>query len=185
MHLIDIVNRCAYISVQELNRTGTEDMTQEPRPKRRRGGQPKPAAERKRNNLTFRARDQLKADLEKAAAASNRSVSEEIEFRLGQAFQWEKVLGDVESFKSRMAERQTEAAECYRAGWGKLHWFPPGTHDLPQRDFEDPNAPPPSATLPPVVREAVRVEVQTAVREILEEAGLLRKKSPAARRHDQ
>ena len=169
-----------------LNRTGTEDMTQEPRPKRRRGGQPKPAAERKRNNLTFRARDQLKADLEKAAAASNRSVSEEIEFRLSQAFQWEKVLGDLESFKARMGEmqRQTEAAERYRAGWGKMYdltvpggvrWFEPGTHNIPQSGFEDPNAPPP-VTLPPVMREAVRVEVQTAVREILEEAGLLRKK---------
>src|SRR5215469_2009692 len=138
-----------------LNRTGTEDMTQEPRPKRRRGGQPKPAAERKRNNLTFRARDQLKADLEKAAAASNRSVSEEIEFRVAQAFQWEKVLGDLESFKARIAEmqRQTEAAERHRAGWGKLydpsvsggvHWFPPGTHNIPQSGFEDPNEPPPS-----------------------------------------
>jgi len=156
-------------------------MTLEPRQKRRRGGQPKPAAERKRNNLTFRARDQLKADLEKAAAASNRSVSEEIEFRLGQSFQWEKVLGDLESFKAWRGEmqRQTEAAERYRAGWGKLHWFPPP----PQ--FEDPTAPPPLATLPPVVREAVRVEVQSSVREILEEAGLLQKKSPAARRHDQ
>jgi hypothetical protein len=160
-------------------------MTQGPR-KPRRGGQPKPAAERKRNNLTFRARDQLKADLEKAAAAANRSVSEEIEFRLGQAFQWERVLGELESFKARMAEmqRQTEAAERYRAGWGKIydpsvpsgvHWFPPGTHNIPQSGFEDPNAPPPSVTLPPVVREAVRSEVQSAVREILEEAGLLRK----------
>jgi hypothetical protein len=162
-------------------------MTQEPRPKHRRGGQPKPAAERKRNNLTFRARDQLKADLEKAAAASNRSVSEEIEFRVGQAFQWEKVLGDLEAFKLRMAEmqRQTEAAERYRAGWGKIYdpsvpggvrWFAPGTHNIPQSGFEDPNAPPSSPTLPPVLREAVRSEVQSAVREILEEAGLLRKK---------
>src|SRR5215831_14817133 len=136
-----------------LNRTGTEDMTQEPRPKRRRGGQTKPAAERKRNNLTFRARDQLKADLEKAATATNRSVSEEIEFRLGQSFQWEKVLGDLESFKARIAEmqRQTEAAERYRAGWGKMYdpsvpggavWFPPGTHNIPQGSFEDQNAPP-------------------------------------------
>jgi hypothetical protein len=161
-------------------------MTQE-RPKRRRGGQPKPAAERKRNNLTFRARDQLKADLEKAAAAANRSVSEEIEFRLGQSFQWEKVLGDLESFKARIAEmqRRTEAAERHRAGWGKIYdptvpggvrLFEPGTHNIPQSGFEDPNAPSPSVTLPPVMREAVRSEVQSAVREILEEAGLLRKK---------
>src|SRR5262245_51791112 len=174
-----------------LNRTGTEDMTQEPRPKRRRGGQPKPAAERKRNNLTFRARDQLKADLEKAADANNRSVSEEIEYRLGQAFQWEKVLGDLEAFKTRMAEmqRQTEATERYRAGWGKkydpkvpggLVWFPPGTHNIPRSEFiseEEAAAPFQSQpTLPPVLRDTVRAEVQTAVREILQEAGLLRKK---------
>jgi hypothetical protein len=57
--------------------------------KRKRGGQPKPPAERKRNNLTFRARDQLKAALESAAAASERSVSEEIEFRLNRDFSWE------------------------------------------------------------------------------------------------
>jgi len=158
------------------------------KPKRRRGGQPKPASERKRNNLTFRARDQLKADLEKAAAASNRSVSEEIEWRLGQAFQWEKVLGDIEAFKARIAEvqRQTEAAERYRAGWGKIidpvtgvHWFEPGTHNIPQSGFFDTNAPPPAPTLPPILAEAVRVEVQSAVKDLLEEAGLLRKKKPA------
>jgi hypothetical protein len=166
-------------------------MTQEPRPKSRRGGQAKPASERKRNNLTFRARDQLKADLEKAAAANNRSVSEEIEYRLGQSFQWEKVLGDLESFKARMVEmqRQTEAAERYRGGWGKLHnpaapggveWFPPGTHNIPQHRFlsDEEAAAPPQPTLPPIIRDAVRVEVQTAVREILEEAGLLKKGKP-------
>src|SRR5215831_21391222 len=125
MHSIGLSGHCQCMRVDcraGLTRTGTKDMTQEPRPKRRRGGQPKPAAERKRNNLTFRARDQLKADLEKAAAAANRSVSEQIEYLLGQAFQWEKVLGDLEAFKARMAEaqRQTEAAERYRAGWGKM-----------------------------------------------------------------
>jgi hypothetical protein len=168
-------------------------MTQQPRLKRR-GGQPKPAAERKRNNLTFRARDQLKADLEKAADANNRSVSEEIEYRLGQAFQWEKVLGDLEAFKTRMAEiqRQTEAAERYRAGWGKKYdpkvpggvvWFPPGTHNIPQSEFisEEEAAAPfqPQPTLPAVLRDTVRAEVRTAVREILQEAGLLRKKKSA------
>jgi len=58
----------------------------EPAQKRKRGGQPKPAEERKRNNLTFRARDQLKADLEAAAEYSGRSVSEEIEYRLQRSF---------------------------------------------------------------------------------------------------
>jgi len=159
------------------------DMAQQPRPKRRRGGQPKPAAERKRNNLTFRARDRLRADLEKAASEANRSMSEEIEYRLGRALQWEKVLGDLETFRAQLAEYKIRLAEAERQR--KLYdpspplgrgLFFPGMHNIPESGFEDPNAPPPSATLPPVVREAVRVEVQTAVREILEEAGLLRKK---------
>jgi hypothetical protein len=159
-------------------------------PRRRRGGQPKPATERKRNNMTFRVRDQLRADLEQAAAAANRSVSEQIVFLLGQAFQWQKVLGDLEAFKVRMAEmqRQTEAAERQRAGWGKMYdptvpggfrWLEPGTHNIPQSGFFDPNAPPPAPTLPPVLAGAVRAEVQAAVKELLEEAGLLRKKKSA------
>ncbi|WP_165937859.1 Arc family DNA-binding protein [Methylobacterium segetis] len=49
---------------------------------RKRGGQPKPAEERKRNNLTFRARDELRDRIRKCAEASGRSVSEEIEHRL-------------------------------------------------------------------------------------------------------
>jgi uncharacterized protein (DUF1778 family) len=157
-------------------------------PRRRRGGQPKPATERKRNNMTFRVRDQLRADLEQAAAAANRSVSEQIVFLLGQAFQWQKVLGDLEAFKVRMAEmqRQTEAAERYRAGWGKRYdpnvpggfeWLAPGTHNLPQGGFQ--TAPPPP-TLPPILAEAVRSEVQSAVKALLEEAGLLGRKKKSA-----
>jgi len=162
----------------------TQPQRQQPR---RRGGQPKPATERKRNNLTFRVRDQLKAELEKSAAEANRSLSEEIQYQLGQAYQWKKVLGDLEAFKVRMTEmqRQTEAAERHRAGWGKrynpnvpggIEWFPPGTHNFPQSGFIDENAPPPPPALPPLVREAVRVEVQTAVKDLLAEAGLLQKK---------
>lgn len=82
-------------------------------PKHRRGGQPKPAAERKRNNLTFRVRDQLRADLEKAAAAASRSVSEQIEYLIGRAFEWERVLGELEAFKQqRLADSRTRLAEA-------------------------------------------------------------------------
>jgi hypothetical protein len=180
-------------------------MTQEPAPKRSRGGQPKPAIERKRNNVTIRVRDQLKADLQAAAVLAHRSLSEEIEFRLQQWSEYQRILGELETFKARMAEmrhqtearmveaqRQTEVAERYRAGWGKrynpnvpggIEWFAPGMHNIPQSGFisEEEAAAPfqPQSTLPPVVREAVHVEVQTAVREILEEAGLLPKKKTA------
>jgi len=162
------------------------DMAQQLRPKRRRGGQPKPAAERKRNNLTFRARDQLRADLEKAASEANRSMSEEIEYRLGRALQWEKVLGDVEDFRAQLAEYKTRLAAAKLKFYDPspplgVRWALPGFDSIPESGLEDPNAPPPSPTLPPAVRDAVRVEVQAAVREILEEAGLLsRKKSGGA-----
>ena len=164
-------------------------MTKEP--SRRRGGQTKSAGERKRNNLTFRARDALKADLEKTAKAANRSLSEQIEYMLGRAFEWERVLGDLETFKQHLAqskermeqaERETVQASLYRKGWGKLHdpaapggvwWFPPGTHNIPQSGFEPWDAPPPTAApLPPAILDAV----QNAVREILEQAGLAAKK---------
>jgi hypothetical protein len=165
-------------------------MTQDSAPKRHRGGQPKPAVERKRNNVTIRVRDQLKADLQAAAAAAHRSLSEEIEFRLQQWSEYQRILGELETFKARMIEmqRQTETAERYRAGYGKIydpsvpagvHWFAPGMHNIPQSGFEDPNAPPPPLALPPALAEAVRVEVQTAVKDILAEAGLLRKKKTA------
>lgn len=64
--------------------------------KRLRGGQTKPPLERKRNNLTFRARDQLKQDLEAIAAKNGRSLSEEIEFRLELSLDCDKALGGSE-----------------------------------------------------------------------------------------
>jgi hypothetical protein len=152
---------------------------------------------KKTDSLTFRTRPSLKADLEKAAAAGNRSVSEQIEYMLGRAFEWERVLGDLETFEADLenskacwaeAQRQNEFAERYRAGWGKIYdpsvpggvkWFPPRTHNFPQSGFVDPNAPAPGRS-PPPLREAAQAEVRSAVREILEEAGLLKKRSGGA-----
>jgi hypothetical protein len=61
---------------------------------RRRDGRRKPAAVRKRNNLTFRTRDQLRDQLERAAAATGRSISEEIEYRLTSSFSHDVAWGD-------------------------------------------------------------------------------------------
>jgi hypothetical protein len=55
-------------------------------PKRGRGRPLKPAAARKRNNLTIRVRDALKANLESRAQENQRSLSEEAEFRLEGSF---------------------------------------------------------------------------------------------------
>jgi hypothetical protein len=71
--------------------------------RRKRGGQPKAPAARKRNNLTFRTRDDLRERLEKAAARSNRSVSEEIEHRLLRDFGWEAAKGDIDANRAESA----------------------------------------------------------------------------------
>jgi hypothetical protein len=68
---------------------------------RKRGGQPKPAAERKRHNLTFRVRDQLRADLTAAAAANGRSLAQEIEHLLEYALLAQKTLGDLKEYERR------------------------------------------------------------------------------------
>ncbi len=59
---------------------------------RKRGGQPKDPAERKRNNLTFRVRDRIRSILEEAATEAGRSVSEEIEYRVERSFQDDRIL---------------------------------------------------------------------------------------------
>jgi hypothetical protein len=64
--------------------------------KRTRGRPPKPPGERKRNNVTIRMRDELKAALEAAAVQNQRSLSEEIEGRLEQAFAIARVFGGEE-----------------------------------------------------------------------------------------
>lgn len=50
--------------------------------RRPRGRPPLMPSRRRRNNVTIRMRDQLKADMQRAATANGRSLSEEIEFRL-------------------------------------------------------------------------------------------------------
>jgi len=60
--------------------------------KQKRGGQRKPAALRKRKSLTFRVRDQLRRQLEKAAKVNQRSISEEVELRLIMSFHDEDIV---------------------------------------------------------------------------------------------
>lgn len=136
----------------------------------KRGGKLKPPAQRKRNNLTFRARDQLKASLAAAAEINRRSLSEEIEHRLEKSFLYEQALGDVEEFK-----RRAVAAEAAARGYGTLHtptgdrYFAPGTHNMPASGFITPQeaaAPQPAYGLPAGLREAIREEIRAALAEI-------------------
>jgi hypothetical protein len=64
------------------------------KPKRLPGRPPKPPEERKGGNLTIRLRGGARKKLDQAVAASGRSLSEEIEFQVSRAFEWERMLGD-------------------------------------------------------------------------------------------
>jgi hypothetical protein len=59
---------------------------------KRRGRPRMDLAQRKRANLTFRVRDELRARLEAAARVGQRSISEEIEHRLEASFRDEELL---------------------------------------------------------------------------------------------
>lgn len=61
---------------------------------KRRGRPPKPAAQVKRANLTFRTRDELREMLVESAKRSQRSLSEEVEYRLEQSMSGEEALLD-------------------------------------------------------------------------------------------
>src|SRR5580700_9366164 len=67
-------------------------MTTTKKTARPRGRPPIDPAERKRRNFTFRVTDQLHDQLSKAAAASGRSVSEEIEWRVSLSFSEQNIV---------------------------------------------------------------------------------------------
>ena len=63
---------------------------------RPRGRPPVPDQTRKRNNVTIRMRDELKAKVEQSAAGQRRSISEEIAWRLERSFSEQAALGGPE-----------------------------------------------------------------------------------------
>jgi hypothetical protein len=78
-------------------------------PKRRPGGQPKPLAERKAHNFTFRGRPDLRGALAAKAEHNQRSLSEEIEHRLYRDLEREKIDQDIKKMHTAafvMAVRQ-------------------------------------------------------------------------------
>ena len=84
--------------------------------KRKRGGQPKPAAERKRNNVTIRLIDDLRAKLEAASRASGRSLSEEAAWRLTMSFLFNHEIQEVAQIQREFGRRHGGDAD--QAGLG-------------------------------------------------------------------
>ena len=59
------------------------------------GRPPKAPEERKGGNLTIRLRGGAREMVEKAVEATHPSLSEEVEHRVVQSFEWEQAFGDV------------------------------------------------------------------------------------------
>jgi|tagenome__1003787_1003787.scaffolds.fasta_scaffold20380484_1 hypothetical protein len=77
---------------------------------KKRGRPAIPAAEKKARNFTFRSRGDLHERLSGAAAANQRSISEEIEHRIEQSFQIEQRIEEMRSqFNQRIQVVEAEA----------------------------------------------------------------------------
>lgn len=98
--------------------------------KRKRGGQPKPASERKRNNLTIRLIDELRAKLEAASRASGRSMSEEAAWRLTMSFLFNNEIQEVSQVQRSLGDVMVEilTKQGWRVGLDEVrrsisHWW--------------------------------------------------------------
>ena len=145
-------------------------------PPKRRGRPPKYG---QRQNFSFRITDEMRQRLIDTVKRSGRSLSEEIEHRVELSYLCEIILGDLEQFKAR-----TIAVEAHQQGYGKIWgvdgptYLEPGTHNLPKSGefVSAAEAAAPLPALPPAIRE----EIRGLIKDVLEEAGLARKKSDSA-----
>ena len=147
--------------------------------KRKRGGQPKLASERKRNNLTIRVLDELRERLETAAEKSQRSVSEEAAYRMMLSFNLEGELKDYGEI--RKSNDDTIRTIMTRRGWGKVVdpryggavFIPPGQHALQPSGFIDPakaEAPRVAPAIDTALQHAVEKAMAAALPSALEAA---------------
>jgi hypothetical protein len=67
--------------------------------KRSKAGRPTKASQRRSDTITFRVRAALGDQLRKTSAESNRSLSDEIEFRLERSFAWDAAEGDINKMR--------------------------------------------------------------------------------------
>jgi Arc-like DNA binding domain len=83
--------------------------------KKRIGRPPKAEADRKATHFTFRTRGGLRELLLTAAAASGRSVSEEIERRLEASFRSDEILEGLRAIREAIGLPRDEILETLRA----------------------------------------------------------------------
>jgi len=82
------------------------DQSQQKRPP---GRPPKYAGEGKRQNFSFRITPAVRERLIAAVRESGRSLSEEIEFRIGRDLNWEKTKGDIDKMLAEATAIRSDA----------------------------------------------------------------------------
>jgi hypothetical protein len=89
---------------------------------KRRGRPPKYAGEGKRQNFSFRIRDQVRDRLINAVKETGRSLSEEIEWRIERSFEWQDAFGEARSIIDRAKDTTAAGldAQHYQAGHVKI-----------------------------------------------------------------
>jgi hypothetical protein len=112
-------------------------------------GRPTKAPARgKRVSLGLKVTADIKRRLD-SARASGRTQSQEAEHRIELSYQYERVLGELEQAKKKLAEMTQENTEAKlrQLGWGTVTdiryggrvWLPPERHRFPQSGWIDPN----------------------------------------------
>lgn len=136
----------------------------------------------RRQQLNMRVTDEIRAKLEAAAEVAGRNLTQEVEWRIEQSFEWQAAFGEarewLETQKSKIAdiERGNVKAALHRLGWHPLHtpdgdlWAEPGVYKGPKSGFRDPaelTAPAPAAGDPNDLEATIKRAVIAALRETL------------------
>lgn len=125
----------------------------------------------KRVPLNMRATPELRAKLEASAGDSGRSLAQEVEFRLEQAFQYEKIVGDHDALMQRLHDERAETLRTalFRAGWqtlvtdrGRCYFDPDDAPPLPRDGIHSSGFIDPAADSGPWKRVATAVKETAA-----------------------
>jgi hypothetical protein len=140
------------------------------------GRPPKASSERRNDTITFRVRASLGDRLRKTASKSNRSLSDEIEYRLMHSLAVEEQFRDLDEYveKTKRTSRIQHGLEPSPGGF------------MSAEDAAKPFKPAP--IVPPALKEAMKTAarevlaeegIKDALREVLAEAGIVGRKGAA------
>jgi hypothetical protein len=130
--------------------------------------------------IAGRVPESLHQQIKQAAKKSGRTMSDELAWRAGRSFEWERVFGDFDQARKSLGDilrGQAEAA-LTRLGWGTTSdlqyggriWLPPGRHNFPKSGWLDPDKPSPPVPPPEIIPEPWVKDLDDAINRKIEQA---------------